>query len=88
MKYMIETPHTKEECLQALDEQLAKGPETLKTTFYGCKAGDHTGYALVDVRNEKEARELVPSFLIGKARIFEVDTFTPEMIKAFHTKAA
>jgi hypothetical protein len=88
MKYIIETPHTKQECLQALDEQLAKGPDVLKKTFYGCKAGDHTGYALVDVKSEREARELVPSFLLNKARIIEVDTFTPEMIKSFHTKAA
>jgi hypothetical protein len=88
MKYMIVTPHTEQECLQALDEQLAKGPEVLKKTFYGCKSGDHTGYSLVDVRSEKEARELVPRFLIGTARIVEVDTFTPEMIKSFHTKAA
>ncbi len=88
MKYMIETPHTKEECLRALDEQLAKGPEILKKFYYGCKAGDHTGYALVDVRNEMEARNFVPSFLINKARIVEVDIFTPEVIKSLHAKAA
>ncbi len=88
MKYMIETPHTKEECLRALDEQLAKGPEILKKFYYGCKAGDHTGYALVDVRNEMEARNFVPGFLINKARIVEVDIFTPEVIKSLHTKAA
>ncbi len=88
MKYMIETPHTKEECLKALDEQLAKGPEILKKFYYGCKAGDHTGYALVDVRNEMEARNFVPGFLINKARIVEVDIFTPEVIRSLHTKAA
>ncbi len=88
MKYMIETPHTKEECLRALDEQLAKGPDILKKFYYGCKAGDHTGYALVDVRNEMEARNIVPGFLLNKARIVEVDIFTPEVIKSLHTKAA
>ncbi len=88
MKYIIETPHTKEECLRALDEQLVKGPEILKKFNYGCKAGDHTGYALVEVSNEMEARGLVPAFLINKARIVEVDTFTPEVIKSLHAKAA
>ncbi len=88
MKYMIETPHTKEECLRALDEELDKGPEILKKFNYGCMAGDHTGYALVDVKDEAEARKLVPGFLIGKARIVEVTSFTPEVIKSFHAKAA
>jgi len=88
MKYMIETPHTQEECLRALDEQLVKGPEILKKFNYGCKAGDHTGYALVEASNEMEARGLVPGFLINKARIVEVDTFTPEVIRSLHAKAA
>ncbi len=30
MKYVIEAPHTPQECLRALDEQLAKGPDILK----------------------------------------------------------
>ncbi len=88
MKYMIETPHTKEECLRALDEQLAKGADILKKFNYGCKAGDHTGYAIVDVKNDMEARSLVPGFLLNKARIVEVDIFTPEVIKSLHSKAA
>lgn len=87
-KYLIETPHTKEECLRALDEQLAKGPEILKQFNYGCMAGDHTGYALVDVGDEKEARNLVPTFLLNKARIIEVGIFTPEVIRSLHVKAA
>ena len=88
MKYMIETPHTKQECLRMLDEQLAKGPEVLKQFNFGCRAGDHTGYALVEVKSEKEARDLVPGFLISKARIVEVDAFTPEVIRSLHAKAA
>lgn len=88
MRYLIATPHTKEECLRALDEQLAKGPDILKQFSYGCKSGDHTGYAIVDVKNEMEARNLVPGFLINKARITEVDVFTPDVIKSLHAKAA
>ncbi len=88
MSYLVETPHTKEECLRALDEQLAIGPDVLKKTFYGCMKGDHTGYAIVDARDEAEARKSVPGFLLGKARIIEVGQFTPEMIRSFHTKVA
>jgi hypothetical protein len=88
MRYMIQSPHTLQECMRALDEQLAKGPEILKQFSYGCKAGDHTGYAIVDAKNETEARTLVPSFLLNKARIVAVDVFTPEVIKSLHAKAA
>jgi hypothetical protein len=88
MKYMITTPHTEAECHRALDKQLANGPEILKKFNFGCRAGDHTGYALVDVKNETEARGLVPGFLLNKARIVEVDGFTPEMIRSLHKKAA
>lgn len=86
MKYMIEVPHTEQECLRALDETLAKGPETLKKFSFGCMAGDHTAYALADVKNDAEARSLVPAFLLNKARIVEVGIFTPEVIKSLHTK--
>jgi hypothetical protein len=60
----------------------------LKKFYYGCKAGDHTGYAIVEAKSDMEARKLVPSFLIDKARIVEVGVFTPEVIKSLHTKAA
>ncbi len=89
MTFLVETPHTKEECLEVLDKQLALGPDVLKKTFYGCAKGeDHTGYAIVDVKNEAEARKIVPDILVNKARIIEVGQFTPEMIRSFHSKAA
>ncbi len=88
-RYMVELPHTPEECLKALDEQLAKGKDVLDKIEYGCKTGDHTGYALVDSisRNDVLAK-YVPGFIQEKARIVEVGKFTPEMIKSFHAKAA
>ena len=88
MKYMITSPHTEKECLRALDETLGKGPEILKKLSFGCMAGDHTGYALVDVKDEKEARSFIHGFLISKARIAPVTEFTPEVIRSFHAKAA
>lgn len=88
MWYMISSPHTAEECLRALDEQLAKGTDILKKFYYGCKTGDHTGYAIVESKSDMEVRNLIPSFLLNKARIVEVGVFTPEVIRSFHTKVA
>jgi len=87
-RYMIESPHTEEECLRALDEELEKGRDILGKFDFGCKVGDHTAYAIVDVKGKNDALNLVPFFLQNKARIVEVGKITPEMIKSFHTKAA
>lgn len=87
MKYLLETPHTKEECLRELDEVLAKGKKNLDQFYWGCAAGDHTGYALVDASSVAEVERLVPDFIRGKAKIVEIKQFTPEQIKSFHQAA-
>ena len=85
-QYLIESPHTKEECLQALDEVLAQGPELLAKFDWGCGADEHTGWATVEAASESAARNLVPSFLRSKARIVPVNKFTPEQIRSYHKK--
>ncbi|MEK6561126.1 MAG: hypothetical protein AABZ07_05260 [Nitrospirota bacterium] len=83
-RYVVESPHSKEECLKALDEMLAEGPSILNKFDWGCTVGDHTGYAIIDADNETEAKGLVPSFIRSKARIVKVGKFTPEQIRSFH----
>ncbi|MFQ5730097.1 MAG: hypothetical protein ACE5GN_07030 [Waddliaceae bacterium] len=56
MNYLIEIPHSKKECLMALDEIAKEGKVLLGEFYYGCKAGDHAGYAIVDAENESEQR--------------------------------
>ncbi len=88
MTYLIEIPHNEDECLKALDEQLALGKDVLDKFYFGCKAGDHTGYAIVDVSSESDARKLIPRFLMDKSIITEITKLTPEMIRSLHKKAA
>ncbi len=83
-RYIIESPHTKDECLKALDETLAEGPAILNKFDWGCGSGDHTGYAIVDAENESTVKNMVPGFLRYKARIVQVGKFTPDQIKSFH----
>ena len=87
-RFFVESPHTPQECLRALDEILAKGSGVLAQYEWGCMAGDHTGYAIVEARNEAEVKESIPSFLGGKARVVKLNKFTPEQIRQFHGKAA
>lgn len=86
-RFLVESKHTKEECLRALDETLAKGPEVLSKFDYACASGDHSGYAIVDAENESKVRGMLPSFLRDKARIIQVAKFTPEQIRSFHKAA-
>jgi hypothetical protein len=87
-KYLIASRHDPADCTRALDEVLAKGPGILDKFVYGCKEGDHTGYAIVDVKNLSDALALVPGFLQESACVTKVDKFTPAEIRAFHAKAA
>lgn len=86
--YLIAARHTSEDCLRALDETLAKGSKILDQYMFGCKEGDHTGYAMVTVKSRSEALSLVPGFLQDEACITKVEHYTPAEIKAFHAKAA
>ncbi|MFW5987333.1 MAG: hypothetical protein ACOCPU_03860 [Methanohalophilus sp.] len=85
-KYLIESPHTAEECLDVMDEIHAIGVDVLNQFYFGCMVGEHTGWAIVDAESESEALELVPSSIRSKARAVKVEKFTPEQIKAEHER--
>lgn len=85
---MITASHLPDQCIQALDEELAKGSGVLDKFVYGCKEGDHTSYAIVDAKNRSDALALVPDFLQDNACITKVDKFTASDIRALHAKAA
>lgn len=84
MKYLIESPHTKQECLRELDDISAKGKQALGQFYWGCGKGDHTAYAIVDARDINEARGLVPDFVRDKAKVVELAQFTEEQIRQMH----
>lgn len=81
-KYVIESPHTLEECSQALDETLEK--DMLDKFVFGCMEGEHTGWAYVEADSDDEALENVPEFIRSNACAHKVGKFTPEQIKKAH----
>lgn len=87
-RYLIQSPHTPEECLQTLDECLAQGPEQLAKYDWGCMDDDHTCYGVIEAGSKATVESLVPSSLRHKARIVELAKFTPEQIKSFHGTGA
>jgi hypothetical protein len=86
-RFLIISPHTEEQCLAVLDDMAAKEPQILAKTEWGCMAGDHTGYTMVDAKDEAAARNLVPSAVRGQAKVIKLNKFTPEQIKSFHKKS-
>jgi hypothetical protein len=82
--YLIEAPHTKEECLAAVDEVLATGTELLSKFEWGCFAGVHTGWAIVEAESESAARETLPASQRENWGVTAVTKFTPEQIAEYH----
>lgn len=85
-KYVIESPHTPEERLKALDETLAKCPEILEKFVWGCTQGEHAGWAYIEAEDKDDACAIIPEFLQEKAKVTEVNKLTPEQVKSFHNR--
>ncbi len=83
-QYLIESPHTKEECMAALDSIAQQGKNMLNKWDWGCMDGNHTGYALVEAQNENEALRQVPENIRNKAKVHKVTKFSSEEINAMH----
>jgi hypothetical protein len=85
MKFLVESPHTKEECLRELDGIAAEGSDVLGKFHWACQSGEHTGYAILDAKDEAAARSYVPATVRPKARVHPVDTFTPKDVARMHS---
>ena len=84
-QFMVVLPHTDGDCLKVLDEGAAMGSAALSKWRWGCMAGDHTGYALIEAEGEAEALETVPATVRSKAKAIPVQTLTVEQIQSFHS---
>jgi hypothetical protein len=81
-RYLIETPHSDEECLGLLDQILATG--YLHHFDWGCEVGDHTGWAIIEAESREQAMLAVPTMVRPKARVVKLNRFTDEDVKRFH----
>jgi hypothetical protein len=83
-RFLVIAPHTEEECKQAIKEVLAAG---FITHFdFGCLDGKHTGWAVLEAENAKEAMMAVPPAQRRSASIVKLTKFTPEEIQKMHVK--
>jgi hypothetical protein len=85
-EFLIESPHTSQECMQVIDDTLSKGSNVLSKFEWGCMSGEHTGWALVKAKSESDAKKLVPSRVRGKTRVVKVSKISPKQIREYHEK--
>ena len=80
--YVIESKHTGPECLAALDSMNEK--KLLGKTYWGCKAGDHRGWTILQADSNEDALNLLPANQRADAQIVQVTKFSPEELKQIH----
>ena len=81
-KYLIETPHTDQNCHLVVNEVHAMG--YLYNFDWGCGDGVHCGWAIIEAENEAEARMVVPSIIRKDARVIRLIRFDPDKVQALH----
>ncbi len=78
-KFIIISPHTHEECTLVIKQTLAIG--YLTHFWWGCKSGDHTGYAMIEAENADEALLSIPTMIRKKGKAIGLVQFDPEKVK-------
>ncbi|MBI5473663.1 MAG: hypothetical protein HY961_15095 [Ignavibacteriae bacterium] len=81
-RYMVVIPHTEEDCLRVLKQIEAIG--TITHFDWGCKDGDHTGWAIIEADSASEAMLVVPTIQRAKAQTIKLTRFNPEEIRSMH----
>jgi hypothetical protein len=84
-RFFVMARHTPEECLKTLDDVSAKSSKLLATFDWGCMAGDHTGYAILEAKDEAGVKAMLPADM-KDVKIVKLNKFTEQQIKAFHEK--
>lgn len=85
-RYLIETPHTAENCLALIEVVDAQG--YLSHFDWGCRAGIHTGWIVIEAESEAQARMAVPPLVRKQARITRLNKFDAGEFAFLHTEEA
>jgi hypothetical protein len=80
-RYLIETPHTAQDCHMLVDQVTAMG--YLHHFDWGCQSGVHCGWAIIEAENEDQARLAVPPVVRKKSRVIKLNKFDGSA-KSYH----
>ena len=81
-RFLVISPHTEKECAQALKQTLYAG---FITHFdWGCAQGEHSGYAIIEAHDAKEASLVLPPIQRMTAKVIRLQKYSPEEIQDMH----
>lgn len=83
-RYLVISPHKPEDCVKALKQVEAIG--SITHFEWGCKDGEHCGWAMLEADSAIEALLIVPSYERPKARVIRLVHFSPDEIRNMHLK--
>ena len=67
-----------------VNEFLRAGAHYLTNAEWGCEAGEHTAWIIVEAEDDADARRMVPPFIRSSAHVVKLNKFTPERIRELH----
>ena len=81
-RYLVESTHTAEDCHHVVEQFMIFGH--ILNFDWGCEAGVHTSWAIIEAENESQALLSVPARLRSQARAIRLHKYTPETLQAQH----
>ena len=82
--FFVQIPHTKEQCMESLDQMKSKGDELLSKFEYGCASGDHTAYGFLKGKSVESVKSMLPAAELANARVVKVQKLTTSDIEKMH----
>ena len=83
-RFLVELPHTKQDCLEALDSVIAHSHALMERIDWGCGDDVHTGWLVIEAQDANAARMMVPTNISDRATATQLVKFTPEQVQSFH----
>ncbi len=85
-RFLLQAPHTEEECTKALDSIMGQSEALLGRFDWGCEAGEHVGWCIVEAQDDSTALMLLPSTIRDDARATRLNKFTSDEVRSFHAQ--
>lgn len=87
-RYLIQMTHgsTHEVCVRALNAIERYGGHLFTQADWGCKAGVHKGWIIVEVESRDAAMQMVPPEFRGDTQVVELNKFTKAEVEEWVAK--
>jgi len=85
-KYLIHASHEPEECVRLLDSYLQAGAHYLTHAEWGCHAGVHEQWLMVEADDDAAAVLMVPPVMRKQAQLIPLNHFSPDDIRSLHER--